>query len=68
MSAINKNERRIPNVWSQVFPESVTQPLRLAAARRFRTFQLPETKEEWDKLRPELYRKTAEAIRLKVDE
>ena len=67
MSAEDTKTKTLPSVWNEPFPQSVTQPLRTEAAKRFRTLQLPETKEEWEKLRPELYRKTAEAMRLKID-
>ena len=59
--------KSLPSVWNEPFPHSVTQPLRTEAAKRFRTLQLPETKAEWEKLRPALYRKAAEAMRLKID-
>ena len=67
MSAIDRSLKSFPNVWNQAFPESVSQPLRQEAAKRFRKFQLPETPEEWAAVRPELYRKAAAAIRLKID-
>ena len=67
MSAIDNTMKTLPKVWNQQFPESVLQPIQFEAAKRFRKFQLPTTLEEWEKVRPELYRKVAEAMRLKVD-
>ena len=67
MSVIDKSIKTLPKVWNQPFPESVSEPLKLESKKRFRKFQLPETKEAWDELRPQLYKKIADAIRLKVD-
>lgn len=67
MSIIDRSIKTLPKVWNQPFPESVSEPLKLESKKRFRRFQLPETKEAWDKLRPQLYKKIADAIRLKVD-
>ena len=67
MSIIDKSNKTLPDVWNQAFFESVTEPLNTEAKKRFRRFQLPETKEEWEVLRPQLYKKITDAIRLKVD-
>ena len=67
MSAIDYTLKTLPKVWNQQFPESVLQPIQFEAAKRYRKYQLPTTLEEWEKIRPELYRKAADAMRLKVD-
>lgn len=54
-----------PAVWNDPPDDTPLKRLRMEAEKRFRQFSLPETKEEWEELRPVLRERIAGAMRLK---
>lgn len=57
----------LPQVWTEGFRRETMEELRLAAARRFRRFQLPSTASEWQSRRRQLLEVLRRKLVLEVD-